>query len=351
MEKLSEIYSDYVPFFNVFNLKNRPAVDLLNFAGQHGNLIEVVQNYNIAMSGQGFIEEARYFGNSPYHLGFQRVKANGLTYDQVMKIIFSMTETNFENEIKAEQSGKYRSLEEKENDFFDTGANCYGRTNIFYAELNNDDYDLDLEELLMDDGYEILLVKDKVGMTPMDHYLLACKYKEYIYAMQVLSLSATNEEKMSVLGNTIFGFNCHEGITPNSISLKLAFSLAKADGSNNKEIAKEFIAYSLKAFEQYETTLEKEKKYANNPKIAQIYRSIKAAAINTIENIKDFGYMSAFNKDYEIILEKIEDGLLKAFMGKYKEIEELHVLFEKKMLNKTVDTLQIEKVRKIQNRL
>lgn len=351
MEKLSEKYGEYIPFFNHFNIPNRPYADLKNVDGIHGNTNEVVQNYNIAMSNQGFEEEARYWGNTAYHMGFKKLEECKIPYDVLMKLIFSMCDSNFEKEIKSELGERPTRLKENENDFPDTGNNCYGRSAIFYAQLNCADYEMDLYELLADYGHEILLEKDKLGMLPTDHYLLAGKYKEYIYAMQIFCLSATQEEKDILLNNEVFGYNFHKNITHLSISTKLSYTLAQATENNHKELINDYTAYVIKAFNNYDKKLNDAKKSATKAEVPLIHKAIKVSAINVVKNVNDFAYMGTFNKNYESILEGIEDNLLKAFIGKYKEIDEINVVFEKRMIDKVIDSSKIEQIKKIQNRL
>lgn len=351
MEKLSEKYGQYLPFFNHCNIPNRPYVDLQNFDGNHGNTNDIVQNYNIAMSNQGFEEEARYWGNTAYQMGFKKLEECKIPYYVLIKLIFSMCESSFENQIKSESGESFSRPEEKENDFPDTGNNCYGRSHIFYAKVNADDYEMDLYELLADYGHEILLEKDKLGMMPVDHYLLAGKYKEYIYAMQVFSVSATPEEKEILLNNEVFGYNFHKNITPLSISTRLSYILAQANEDNNKELITDYISYVLKAFNNYDQKLNDAKKSAIKSEVPLIHKAIKISAINVVKNVGDFSHMGTFNKNYERILDGIEDGLLKAFIGKYKEIDELNVVFEKRMIDKVIDSSKIEQIKKIQNRL
>ena len=198
--------------YNKFNLKNRPYLDIPNFSGEDGNPIKLSPLFSSAMLSAGYKEESRYLGGSS--IGNIIRKIEGFDYQFITNLIFSLTETNVEmiDKAKAENDDDDDIIivvKKKKNN----AENYLGRSDIYYTDTN------DMQTNILKDE-SLFISKDKIGMTPFDHYLMTEKQDEYILGLQYLYINFDEKECADVINNKfldqslidILGYKRIEGI-------------------------------------------------------------------------------------------------------------------------------------------
>lgn len=198
--------------YNKFNLKNRPYLAIPNFSGEDGNPIRLSPLFSSAMLSAGYKEESRYLGGSS--IGNIIKKIEGFDYQFITNLIFSLTETTVEMVDKAKSESNDDEdiiivVKKKKNN----AENYLGRSDIYYTDTN------DMQTNILKDE-SLFISKDKIGMTPFDHYLMADKQDEYILGLQYLYINFDEKECADVINNKfldqslidILGYKRIEGI-------------------------------------------------------------------------------------------------------------------------------------------
>lgn len=219
--------------FNHFNLKNRPFLNVpTGLSGEDGNIIKLGPLFESTMRRAGYAEEAQYFGGNNLMNIIQKVE--NFHYSSFMlPLIVSMTETNDEIEKRYEDTDEdiviVRSKKKKDNQ-----ENYLGRNPLFYANM------YDFKETLID-NYDEFLEKDKIGMTIIDHYLMAEKYDVCTLAMQYIYLNKSPEEYQSVIDNKVFGQSIPDSLIHKNMEMNLYYSLLQYGVDQSPELIKEAI--------------------------------------------------------------------------------------------------------------
>ena len=342
MSDLNNAYGDFLPYLNNFKLKNRPLLNLGNVVGEDGNVNHILANFSNAMKSQGYYEESKYWGNNVFLFNVMRLKELKMNYDTMFKIIVSMTNTNVELMLKAENdietTDKYK---EYNNTYLTEGTNCFGRTEIFYSLVEPKNGGRNLRDVINDNGYEILLSKDNLGMTAFDHYLLADKKRAYVLGMQYLAVNAEPDEIKQILDNSIFDYNCHEKIAKNkNITMAFYYALLKAtvEPSEEDKYIDDYVKFIVKSIGKVERSFEEKNKYSySNSKSPSKSKVLSEIFVNVLENINDIKGLGDYNVLYKKIIMKMEDRL-ESNLVEFKSISpELKAMLEQKTLMKLTE--------------
>jgi len=214
--------------FNHFNLKNRPFLNVpTGLSGEDGNIIKLGPLFESTMRRAGYPEEAQYFGGNNLMDIIRKVE--NFTYSSfILPLIVSMTETSDEIEKKYEDTDEdiviVRSKKKKENQ-----ENYLGRNPLFYADMYN------FKETLVD-NYDHFLEKDKIGMTILDHYLMAEKYDVCTLAMQYIYLNKDPEEYQGFIDNKVFELSIPESLIHKNMEMSLYYSLLNYGVNQSPEL-------------------------------------------------------------------------------------------------------------------
>lgn len=341
MSNLSTVYKDYIPLFNQCNIKNRPKIDLGNMLGEDGNINQILLNYNIGMKEQGFVQEANYWGNDLFLFNYRKLQKLNISNEQAMSFIFAMTNSNVELMIKMEEGQvpeeKYKSNKIK----FENGKNCYGRSAVFYVNSET------MQEIINDEGFEVLLEKDKLGMTPFDHWLLSGRNKAYVTGMMNLIINATEEEIKEVMNNTVFGYSVQDNIaafvSKVGISNALYYTLLKSTEEDKENYINKYILDIFNILNKNFETV------GNNKKEKESFLS---AINNILGNIDDFKYLTEDNEKIKYIMENIEKKLENKLITSFGDkLPECKAIIEKRAINKILDVspeiMNIKKSRRL----
>lgn len=337
-ENMSEIFKDHIPWLNQCNIENRPKLNLGNLQGTDGNINDILINYSNAMSSQGFVEESKYWGREAYHFNMLRLKRLNMNYDQAMSFILSMTNSNLEIMINSELGENSFPYTDNKNTYSTEGVNCYGRTAAFYAPANPKPGNYGLQDFIYDEGFEVLLEKDKLGMTPFDHWLLAGKMKAYVKGMMNVVINATEEEMKELINNKPFGYSAHDNIAAhvNKVGISNAFYyvLLKSTDETKNVYIDNYVSSVFKALQGVEKETKKNQ-------MVDIFK-------NTLENLNDFKYLSKDNERFKYIIlkteNKIENRLIQNYGSKYPELK---AMLEKKQINESLNISQeVQEIRK-----
>lgn len=336
---LLNVYGDYIPLLNSCDLQKRPKVDLGNMLGEDGNVNNILMNFSNSMSEQGYIEESKYWGNEIFLFNYKRLESLKMRFDTAMKFILAMGNTNLEMMMLAEQGEKFEPYKTNPNIFDENGLNCFGRSKVFYAKKNPGAGKESLQDMIDEHGFEILLEKDKLGMTPFDHWLLSGKSKAYVVGLQNLVINGTEEEIKSVMDNKVFDYSVQDSMAPKfGITIAFYYTLLKSTNDNKDSMISNYVDYVSKKVSQAESEL-------NNSKMSQVL-------MNVIENIEDFRYLAKGNLHFKTVIEKTDDILNKRLIDAHtKKNPVFKSMLEKRYLNKVLATEDVQSIKPSRKRL
>lgn len=336
-DSLTDSFADHIPWLNQCNIDNRPKLNMGDLRGPEGNMNNILMSYNEAMSSQGFRDEARYWGREIYHFNMLRLRDLNMNYNQVMGFILSMTNSSLEIMMNAERGILSAPFVENKNAYNSNGENCYGRTPIFYAVSEPKTQTRSIQDIIYDEGFEILLEKDKLGMTPFDHWLLSGKVRAYVKGMMNLVINATEEEIKEVMNNKPFGYSSHDNIASHvkkvGISGAFYYALLKSTDQNKNEYIDKYVGDVLKNLEALETSDKK--------KLPQAFKDV-------LGNIEDFKYLAKENDKFKYIILRTENQLEIKMMERYgAKYPEFKALMERKQLMKAMEVSpEVQEIRK-----
>lgn len=343
MSDLNNVFGFMNPHLNSFNLEKRPKLDLGNLLGEDGNTNNILIAFSSAMKDQNFIEESRYWGNSAYHFNARRLSKENLNmdFDTMLKLVCSMTNTNLEVMLNLENDKPIEKFIDNKNEYFTTNTNCYDRGEIYYSYVNPKSGGRTLQNVIDDNGFEELLKKDKLGMTPFDHYLIADKKKPYVLGMQHLVINATKEEIDEVMNNKVFDYSFQDNLAPKfGITISLYYALLKSSLETTDKYVGNYVHYVINAIkdENSNNSLSGKQKTQHMSKIID----------NVLENINDFKYLTNDNVIYKSVIDKTEKLITDRLIEFTKIYPELRARIELSVLQKEINSnsININEIRK-----
>lgn len=309
--------------FNKFDLKKRPYLNIPDFKGEDGNPIRLAGLFSTAMNSAGLREEAVYFGGSDFKKVLNH--CSGLDYKFISTLIFAMTETNVEiiEKNKDNDDDEVIVIRKKKSSL--DNENYLGRNKLYYT--NTSDM---LENMIMGDS---LTDKDKIGMTPLDHYALSGKVNELALALQFLYINNDLEECREVMENQILNTNLIQ-VKKNSTCNTLIYT----------NMVDFYINQDPKIIENTKKTIEsllKEHKYKNKD-IDEDILSLADIITNAIDICQYKSEGNAFTNSLFLILKDftLKDTTLNSYIKKSETLNEIinkMVEKEKQMLSALIE--------------
>lgn len=297
--------------FNQFNLKDRPYVSFSSMSGPEGNPIEIAKLFHAGLSQAGFKEEGNYLGGN--NLSHVISKLGNFDYEFIKSILFNMSETTYEitEKNKEDDDDVIVVIKKKKPSNDIEKENYLGRSSIYYANTSN------MAERIMEDR-DAFISKDKIGMSVLDHYLMAEKNEEYILALQFMYINYLPEEYEGLLNNKVFNkVNIVEEIKEPSFESRIYKNLLKYAISKNDIHVEDSMNFLLENIKKYKNKI-------TQAQLGDIFLSISGVSEIAKHNPDASDYFNKLLNNFKVIQKAdVMNDMIEKFKGSKEGLVQL----------------------------